>query len=168
MKSGLKRILSLAAAAVMMLGAVVCSGCREKNEVTGVTMAQQEYIGSNIFEIPRFEGEGEDAALLNTQLDQWTAPWLAGWESVRNDDVYWYEVKSYPVCGRRYKQVVTTAIEYPNYGTDGDVFSFCYDSKKGRQLTLDDALGCPGELRRCRVRQIPQVHGSAGCSCCSE
>ena len=147
MKSGLKRILSLAAAAVMMLGAVVCSGCGEKNEVTGVTMAQQEYVGSNVFEIPRFEGEGEDAAMLNAQLDQWASPWLSGWESVRNDDVYWYEVKSYPLCGERYKQVAITAIEYPNYGTDGDVFSLCYDAEEHKLLSLDDALALAGVSR---------------------
>lgn len=141
------RLFSFVLAAAMLLGAAACSGCREKHEVSGVAMAQQEYIGSNIFEIPRFVGEGEDVDMLNARLSEWASPWIAGWDSVRNDDVYWYEVKSYPLCGERYRQVAVTAIEYPNYGTDGDVFSLCYDSEEHKLLSLDDALTAAGVSR---------------------
>ncbi|MBE6759907.1 MAG: hypothetical protein E7554_07445 [Ruminococcaceae bacterium] len=143
----MKRVSAIILAAALLLGAAVCSGCGEKNEVTAVTMAQQEYPGSNIYEIPRFEGKGEDAELLNAQLTERLAPYVAGWDAVKADDTFWYEIKSYPICGERYRQVTVTAIEYPNFGTDGDVFSFCYDSKEHRQLTLEDALTAAGVSR---------------------
>ena len=148
----IKRIICLLASVLLLAGCTALTGCGEK--VTGVAMEHQEYPGNNIYEIPRFEGESKEAVELNVAIYEQMSPYFTGWESVRNDEVFWYEVKSYPVCGRRYKQVVTTAIEYPNYGTDGDVFSFCYDSKKGRQLTLDDALGQAGVSRETAMQRV--------------
>ena len=141
----MKRFSALLMAALMLLG--VLSGCGDSNEITGVSMAQQEYVGYNIFEIPRFDGEGEAVDQLNAQLDKRLAPYIDGWDAIKGDDVYWYEVKSYPICGERYMQIAVTAIEYPNYGTDGDVFSLCYDADEGRQLTIDDALQQAGVSR---------------------
>ncbi len=147
MKHWLMRVCALTVASVMALSTAALSGCGEKNEVTGVSMAQQEYVGSNIFEIPRFDGEGKDADMLNAQLSEQTAPYLSGWDSIKNDDTFWYEIKSYPICGGRYRQVAVTAIEYPNYGTDGDVFSLCYDAQEHKLLSLDDALLTAGVSR---------------------
>ena len=157
MKRTIMRIFSFAMAAVIAAGAFLCTGCGKKNEVTGVSMAYQEYIGSNIFEIPRFVGEGKDADMLNSQLNQMLAPYISGWPSVRNDETYWYEVRSYPLCGERYRQVAVTAIEYPNYGTDGDVFSVCYDADKNRLLTLDDALSIAGVSRETVEQRVDML-----------
>lgn len=150
----MKRTISLLMAALLMCG--ILSGCG-KEKVTGVSMEYQEYVGENIYEIPRFDGESEEAVRLNLSIYEQMTPYFTGWESVKNDEVYWYEVRSYPVCGQRYKQVVVTAIEYPNYGTDGDVFAFCYDSKKNRQLTLEDALGQAGVLRETVMQRVGQL-----------
>jgi len=142
----MKRIISFLAAVTVLFSAVCLSGCREKNHVSGVGMARQDY-SHGVLEIPCFTGEGDAVDRLNEVLFEKLAPYAAGWESVLNDEVCYYEIKSYPLCTDRYKQVVTTAIELPNYGTHGDVFSFCYDTESGALIELDVALSRCGVSR---------------------
>ncbi|MDR1541201.1 MAG: copper amine oxidase N-terminal domain-containing protein [Clostridiales bacterium] len=102
----------------------------------------QEYKGDNIAEIPYIEYPWErddEIDAINRSLNQ-------GIQRVYEDfianseDPYWMEIKSYPFTSADYLQVVVTSIEYPSYGTDGDLFSINYDKEEGRWLTVDDAL----------------------------
>lgn len=150
----MKRVIILIAAVICF--AAVITGCG-RSSVIGVSMAAQEYVGSNIYELPRFDGKGDAVDQLNAAIQQELTHYISGWESVKADGTYWYEIKSYPICTERYKQVVVTAIEYPNYATDGDVYSFCYDIKKDAILTLDDALKQAGVSRETVEQRIDQL-----------
>ena len=152
----MKRFISLMPALAMISGVRMLSGCG-KDKVTGVSMAEQVYSGSNIYEIPQFDGESKEAVMLNVNIYERMAPYITGWETIKNDETYWYEIKSYPICDKRYRQVVVTALELPNYGTDGDVFSFCYDSRKNTVLTLDDALAQANVSRETAEHRIGQL-----------
>ena len=132
---------------IIICAVLLPSGCGDKSTVTGVSMAAQEYVGASIYELPQFDGEGAAVAQLNADISSQLTHYISGWEVIKTDDSFWYELRSYPICSQRYKQVVVTAIELPNYGTDGDVFSFCYDTKTGAALTLDDALEQAGVSR---------------------
>jgi len=136
------------ACAALLTACISLSGCgKEKSTVTGVSMKAQDYTNGSIYELPCFIGEGPAVEQLNEAIDQQRFYYIQGWEAMQSDSPWWYEVRSYPICGQRYKQVVITAIELPNYGTDGDVYSFCYDSQTGAILTLDDALAQTGVSR---------------------
>lgn len=66
------------------------------------------------------------------------------YQDASQDEVAWEEVKSYPFDGDKYMQIVTTAIVYPNYGTDGYVFSYNYDKVNKKAIKLEDAYTLAG------------------------
>jgi hypothetical protein len=37
-------------------------------------------------------------------------------------------------------QIILTRIDYPNYGTYGDIVAFCYDYQEDKELTLADMI----------------------------
>lgn len=51
------------------------------------------------------------------------------------------EIKSYPFTSEDYLQIVTTCVTFPNYGTDGDLYSYNFDKKQNKFLNLQDAMG---------------------------
>ncbi|MDR1559436.1 MAG: copper amine oxidase N-terminal domain-containing protein [Clostridiales bacterium] len=103
----------------------------------------QEYAGDNIAEIPYIEYAEErnsEIDAINRSLNQGIQQQYEEFMSSA-DDVYWMEIKSYPFSAdSQYLQVVVTSVEYPTYGTDGDLFSINYDKEAGKWLTIDDAL----------------------------
>lgn len=97
-------------------------------------------LGEEIFEIPLFvstKGDNKEIHKLNNKI----APLLNlynGNYGFKQDEDTW-EVKSYPFTSDSYLQVITTATIYPNYSTQGDVYSYNYDIKNEKIITLKDA-----------------------------
>jgi hypothetical protein len=107
-----------------------------------ITFITQEYEGDNIAEIPCIEYPWErDAEIdaINRSLNQGIQRVYEDFKA-SSEEPYWMEIRSYPFTSSDYLQVVVTSIEYPNYGTDGDLFSINYDKNQGKWLTVDDAL----------------------------
>lgn len=57
-----------------------------------------------------------------------------------NYDVTWLEIYTERYSSDDYVQAVTTAIEYPNYATDGIIHSYNYDVKNNKAMTNQDGL----------------------------
>lgn len=147
--------------ALLLIGSVCLCGCNAEDgaEQVSVTMAKQEYTGDNIIELPRFVGEGEGVTALNAEIGEKLSYFTDGYEEHSGEETPWYEIKSYPVCDERYAQVVVTAIELPNYGTDGEVYSFNYDKKSGKSITLDDALAAGKTTADEEMATVAELYG---------
>jgi hypothetical protein len=52
----------------------------------------------------------------------------------------WAVIRSYPFTGKKYLQVVTHYVVYPNYGNDGNIASFVYDRQKKSLVTVSDVM----------------------------
>lgn len=142
----IRRMISVALAAVLTVSVCVLSGCGGAGE-TAIIMSRQSYDeDGSIVEVPKFVSEGKSSSIdkLNVSVSNSLANYVRGYGGVTDDTYEWYEIKSYPVSSEDYLQVVVTAVAYPNYATQGEAFSFNYDKKNDSILTLADALASFG------------------------
>ncbi|MEG1411030.1 MAG: hypothetical protein RSD36_14435 [Terrisporobacter sp.] len=97
-------------------------------------------LGEEIFEIPLFVSKTGDNKEIN-KLNDSIAPLLnyynGNYGFKQDEDTC--EVKSYPFTSDNYLQVITTATIYPNSNSQGEIFSYNYDIKNEKILTLQDA-----------------------------
>ncbi|HKM20836.1 MAG TPA: hypothetical protein VJZ01_02200, partial [Lachnospiraceae bacterium] len=102
----------------------------------------QEYTGNNIAEILMISYDGEE----NTEIESFNNTINFGIQQIyynfieSADSDSWIEIRSYPFSSDNYLQIVTTCCTYPNYGTDGDLYSYNFDLKENRFLSIDDIL----------------------------
>lgn len=92
-----------------------------------------------IIEIPHISGGGKAVKSINAQLDiiktiyePYTDP--------KNSSPMWAEVLAYLCVTDRYINIVITCNEYPTYAYDGEMYTFVYDKKTGREFTLAEAM----------------------------
>ena len=52
----------------------------------------------------------------------------------------WIVIRSYPFTGKKYLQVITHYVTYPNYGSDGNIASFVYDKNKKNLVTAANVM----------------------------
>lgn len=121
------------------------------NSETVITMMLQEYIGDNIAEIPMLQYDGTSPALKefggkNPEIEMINNEIKYGILQTYNEfmdegsDVYWMEIKTYPFTSDRYLQTVMTSIVYPNYGTDGTMWSYNFDKVENRRVSLEEVM----------------------------
>lgn len=145
------RLAAFATALLLAIGVLCAAGCGEKegnssNADVALEMQYQLYTDNgSIVEVPGFKGaspgvEEANSAVL-ADLGDYIDP--QGWNAPE-ENCCWFEIKTYPVSSDKYVQAAMTAIVYPNYGTDGDLFSFCYSREKGRLITPEEALASVG------------------------
>lgn len=102
----------------------------------------QEAKGDSIIEIPKFVLQGEENPALedlNTQIDQNHTKLYDEWKK-NPDSVQELEIKGHTFTDENYVQIVMTQLEFPTYGTQGDIFSYNYDVKNRKVVTLEEAL----------------------------
>ena len=86
-------------------------------------------------------------------------------EEGRSDEVTWPDIRSYVMTDDTYMQAVSTAIIYPNYATDGEVYSYNYDKVNQREMTLEDGLKLAGVteeelLKKVEAAYVPDYDAS--------
>ncbi len=96
-----------------------------------------------VLELPRFL-DGDDPVLrdLNARMADVKAHYdtlLSG-----SDDVSSATLSAYPCLGSNCVSIVMLGKEFPCYGHEGDVTSFCYDFVEGREVTMAEALEASG------------------------
>ena len=97
---------------------------------------------TTVLELPRFL-DGDDPVLrdLNARM----AEVKAGYDALLSGgDVSSATLSAYPCLGSSCVSIVMLGKEFPCYGYEGDVTSFCYDFAEGREITLEEALAASG------------------------
>ena len=133
------------AAAVPSVGKAIDNSSAE------ITAMTQEYPGDSIAEILMISYDGRQPALeeygwKNPEIESLNNAVKFGVQQIYNEftesggEGSWIEIRSYPFTGDDYLQIVTTCSIYPSYGTDGDLYSYNFDRKANRFLSVDDAL----------------------------
>lgn len=146
----MKKILSYVTAAVLALSLTVCgvmTTYAAEAAKARIGFITQEYIDDNIAEIPYIEYDGaknKEIDAINRSLNQGIRQVYDEFMENVEPDRDWIEIKSYPFTTERYLQVVVTHIIYPNYGTDGEMFSINYDMDENAWITTEDALAAEG------------------------
>ena len=113
-------------------------------------------VQEGIVEIPEFKSDIECAAVdqLNEQIEKDLMPiYEQGME-----DGNWPEIMSYVYSDENYEQVITTGITYPNYGTDGEVFSYVYSKADQSMVTLADAVLSAGTTEEELKQKITEAY----------
>ena len=123
------------------------------NSATAIEMLVHERVRDNIAEIPyitydetqtalaEFGGKNSEIERLNddirrdiqTRYDDFI-------EAHGYDNFEWTEIYAYPFADEKALQIVVVLNEYPNYGTDGEVFSYYFDLVGNHYITLDEKL----------------------------
>lgn len=115
------------------------------NSSAKLTIMTQEYIDANIAEILMISYDGD----VNPEIEAFNNAISASVQSTYDnfmesynstDDYSWIEILSYPFTSDDYLQFVTISCIYPTYGTDGDLYSYNFDLKNNKFLSVDDAL----------------------------
>lgn len=91
-----------------------------------------------LLEIPQIMNtENDEAQVINTEIQE-LSQYLVDtyWE----DEIMWCEMTAWPTETERYISITVQLDEYPAYGTEGTLFTWVYDKKKGEQVYMDDAL----------------------------
>jgi hypothetical protein len=70
----------------------------------------------------------------------------------------WIEIKSYPFTSDDYIQVVITNVVYPNYGTDGDLFSINYDKNTNMFVTTMVAMDQLGMTEDQLLNKVGEIY----------
>lgn len=149
-----KRMLFLALAAASLFTVTACSadqpsapGSATQSEASvpqeppelklSVDMKQ----GDSTVQIPEFvsPGDNPETRALNDKIQENHTNLYEEWKSTANS-VRQLEVKTYPFANDRYVQAVVTQLEFPTFGTQGDVFSYNYDIKNHKAITLAEAI----------------------------
>ncbi len=128
-------------------------------QLYGVSGVKEKTIYQDgIIEIPCFQSDVKSDVVdaLNEQILSDLMPiYEDGMEEER-----WPEIKSYLYSDENYEQVVTTGITYPNYGTDGDIFSYVYSKADQRAVTLSDAIAAAGTTEEELQQMITDAYGT--------
>ena len=119
------------------------SDSEEMDDNVHIDMRLQRYNNDSdyceeIFEIPIFISNMANSELekLNIKVSTLLDYYTGDYEGYSDEDTW--NIISYPISNSNYLQVITTAISYPNYGTDGEVYSFNYDINNKKMMTLSD------------------------------
>lgn len=124
-----------------------------------ITPVVQEYDGDNIAEILSMSYGGENAG-----IEQINASILGGVLEIYNqftenrDEYSWIEIKSYPFSSEDYVQIVTTCADYPSYGTDGEIWSYNFDVKRGVWVELGAIMTELGFTDATLTQKIQEVY----------
>lgn len=110
-------------------------------EPPGLRLSVNEKQGDSIIEIPEFVAPGDNPEIdsLNAKIYENHTKLYEEWKKTPNS-VRGLEIKSHSFTNENYVQVVVTQLEFPTYGTQGNIFSYNYDSKNHKALTSDDVL----------------------------
>ena len=102
----------------------------------------QKYEGQNVVEIVGLKDNAKNAGAdaFNEAVRSTVGRFYEDFTRRGAEEGEWVEITSYPIESKNYLQVVTRYIEYPNYGSDGDIASFVYDKRKKSLVKLADVL----------------------------
>lgn len=110
-------------------------------EVPDLALTVEVVQEDSVVQIPEFVTQDNNPAVntLNAKIKENHLKLYEEWKN-HPDGIRQLEIKTYSVKTEPYVQAVVTQLEFPTYGTQGDVFSYNYDIKQEKVLTLDDAL----------------------------
>ena len=148
------------------------ASCNNKidNSKTTIGVMTQEYNGKNIAEILMLNYDGEQPALKETggknpEIDSFNNSIKFGVQQIYNDFTAkntsgedWIEIKSYPFTSDKYLQIVTTYIEYPIYGTDGNITSYNFDKKANKFMALSDVMDGLGLTNDSIAQKVKELY----------
>lgn len=127
-----------------------CKGDRAGNSDTKIEMDVQEYESGNIAEIPKITYDTTRKSLKKTggknpQIDFINSDiknnFKANYERFIKDSRKGYvDIRTYPFSDDRYIQLVISYNEYPVYGTDGVMRSYCFDKAANKLITAEERL----------------------------
>jgi hypothetical protein len=102
----------------------------------------QKYEGQNVVEIVGLQDDEKNAGVktFNEAVRSTAGKFYENFRKRGALDGEWVEITSYPIESKNYLQVVTRYVEYPSYGSDGNIMSAVYDKKKNDVVTLADVL----------------------------
>jgi hypothetical protein len=139
------------------------------NSQTTIEYQVQEYgdgeYGPGPVEIPMFTYDGGQPAFDATDHKN---PALEAINlSIRNElldplnasagsEDQWMEIRAYPFTSPEYLQVICTMATFPNYGDDGEVFSWVFDREANQWVEPEDvyaAAGLTGDALLVAVRE---------------
>ncbi len=121
------------------------------NSNTQIAVLTQEYNGDNIGEIlflsyddtqadlQQYDGKNPEIESLNHTIANGVLTDYNDYMEKAGSDS-WVEVRSYPFTSDEYLQIVTTYCECPTYAIDGNLYSYNFDRKNNRFMSVDDAL----------------------------
>ena len=96
---------------------------------------------TTVLELPRFlDGDNPVLRDLNARM----AEVQAGYDDLLSSGADSATLSVYPSLGSSCVSIVMLGKEFPCYGYEGDVTSFCYDFVEGREVTLEEALAASG------------------------
>ncbi len=111
-------------------------------EPPGLRLSVNEKQGDSIIEIPEFVAPGDNPEIdsLNAKIYENHTKLYEEWKKAPNS-VRGLEIKSeLSFANEEYVQAVVTQLEFPTYGTQGDIFSYNYDVKNQKAITLEEFL----------------------------
>lgn len=96
--------------------------------------------GDSTIQIPTFKSPGENpqTRALNDKIEENHTKLYEEWKNRSDNSVRELEMKSYLFADEYYVQAVVTQLEFPTYGTQGDIFSYNYDIKHHKAVTLSE------------------------------
>lgn len=147
--------------AVLLLLLTACGKTEEAasgevidNSRTAIALTTQEYNGGNIVEIPMIVYDGENPQLAsydgkNQEIERINDDIKNGIQQTYNTFLSNaqdgnIEIKTYPFSNETYLQIVMTYIEYPSYGSDGKMWSYNFNKKENRYITLEEQMESVG------------------------
>ncbi len=138
------------------------------NGETYIGMMEQSYDGNNICEIPMILYDGENPQLAvynghNPEIDSLNNAVKSGVMQMYNNftpegDDGRIEIRAYPFTSERYLQFVITHVEYPTYGTDGELYSYNFDKQANAFLNLGDVMADMGITTQDVTDAVGQLH----------
>ena len=122
---------------------VIISNDDPQSSLFSIAMHVQEYVESNIVEIPEFVGSSIEIDKLNAAINEDIVEPFHVFMSEKQDH-QWVEIKTYPFSSADYLQVVITYTILPNYGDNTKIFSYVYDIELDSYVTVSESLGYNG------------------------
>jgi hypothetical protein len=107
-----------------------------------IAVMTQEYEGDNIAEILKIEYDGEnpEIAAINSDISNDVYQRYSDFKTGGEQEGNWMETRAYPFTGDDYLQIVMTQVEYPIYGTDGEIWSYNFDRRENARVLLADVM----------------------------
>ena len=134
---------------LLLVLCLVITGCTSKNNTEEKEVYKDVYLDltnqmikedtGTSMEMCQFVGEDVDDQItsINEQLQEFYDYY---YEIYKDEDLYAIELYNYPYTNERYVNLVYTFLEIPNYATDGNISSLCYDKKEGKFIDDDEAF----------------------------
>lgn len=122
------------------------------NSQTYIGMMTQEYIGGNIAEIPMIMYDGQQVAFeeygfrnpeiepINNVIKNGIQQEYNAFIESADAGVGTIEIRLYPFTTDDMLQVVVTHIQYPIYGTDGELFTVNFDKANNHAVYAEDIM----------------------------